>query len=136
MSTTDERPAIQLIVDVVAVDAAGSVLLCRYGPDADPAAESPRWWLPGGELEPYEHPDDVARAALGELGVGASDLTLGGVRSFRGRRGWHVMFDYRATVAGDPTGAVPAAWFDPHDLPPTAHGSFERDLITSFLAPG
>jgi ADP-ribose pyrophosphatase YjhB (NUDIX family) len=126
-----ETPAIQLIADVVAVNAAGQVLLARYG-DADDT--SPRWWLPAGELEPYEHPDDIARAAIAELGVTLDLLELAGVRSFRGRRGWHVMFDYRAHVSGDPDGAIPAAWHDTANLPPTAHGSHERETIDAVLA--
>jgi ADP-ribose pyrophosphatase YjhB (NUDIX family) len=127
---TGQQPAIQLIADVVALNDAGQVLLARYG-DADDT--SPRWWLPAGELEPYEHPDDVARTALGELGVSVESLTLHRIRSFRGRRGWHVMFDYRAEVGGDPRGDIPAAWHDPADLPPTAHGSHERETIGDVL---
>jgi ADP-ribose pyrophosphatase YjhB (NUDIX family) len=131
MST--DQPAIQLIANVVLENADGRVLLVRYD-DAERDGDTPRWWIPAGELAPYEHPDDVARAAIDGLGVAVESLALARVDSFRGRRGWHLSFDYRARGAGEPSSATPAAWHDPADLPPTAHGSWERDVITAVLA--
>lgn len=132
----NDNPAIQLIAHVVATDADGRILLARYGDDADaaPTSDDVRWWLPAGELEPYEHPDAVARRAIEELGVQVDAIALASVDSFRGRRGWHVMFDYRATVSGEPTGAPSAAWHPADQLPAMAHGNWERDTITRLLA--
>lgn len=126
------NPAVQLIAHVVATDPDGRVLLVRYGEDA--TSDDPRWWLPAGELEPYEHPDDVIRSSLDELGVEVASIALRSVDSFRGRRGWHVTFDYAADVTGEPSGPVPAAWHAPDALPATAHGHWERDLIARILA--
>jgi ADP-ribose pyrophosphatase YjhB (NUDIX family) len=131
MST--ESPAIQLIANVVLENADGHVLLVRYG-DAESEGAEPRWWIPAGELEPYEHPDDVARAAIQGYGVTIESISLARVDSFRGRRGWHLSFDYRARGGGAPSGTNPAAWHDPADLPPTAHGNWERDVITTVLS--
>lgn len=47
---TDKRPQIDLICNVVARRGDGRVLLVRYDP------EDKRWWLPGRDLVPYEHP--------------------------------------------------------------------------------
>lgn len=132
------RPAIQLIANLVVHDDHGRVLLARY----DPAGESAeadadaRWWLPAHELEDYQHPDDAARIALDEIaGVVPTSIALARVQSFRGRRGWHVSFDYAVAATGDPgSGGVMAQWFDRGDLPATMHGNWERDTIDAVLA--
>ena len=128
-----DQPAIQLIANVVLEHTDGRVLLVRYG-DAEHEGDAPRWWIPAGELEPYEHPDDVARSAIDGFGLTIESLALARIESFRGRRGWHLSFDYRARGAGEPGGAIPVAWHDPADLPPLAHGRWERDMITAVLA--
>ena len=51
---TTSQPEIQLIANVVATNPSGEVLFVKYD------LEDERWWLPGGDLEPYEHPDDRA----------------------------------------------------------------------------
>lgn len=133
MTTT---PAIQLIANVVATTPAGDVLLVQYGPGSETDEEGARWWLPARELEPYEHPDAAARAALEEVaGITVEDLALAGVQSFRGRRGWHVSFDYRAELRGAPApdGDIPAALHPADALPRTAHGRWERDLVARVL---
>jgi ADP-ribose pyrophosphatase YjhB (NUDIX family) len=113
-------PDIQLIANVVAVSPDGRVALTRYDTDDD------RWWLPGTDLEPYEHPDGAARRVIADLGL-TGDATLAGIESFRGRRGWHVAFNYRcqAEAAGHDS------WFDPTELPPTRHGAWEAEVIRS-----
>ena len=134
-----EQPSIQPIVNLVVQGSDGRVLLVRYGPDGgdDPDTER-RWWLPGRELEPYQHPDAAADLALDEidgLTVGSSGLAC--VQSFRGRRGWHLTFDYLVVASGTPTPAgVPAAWHDIDDLPRTMHGNWERDTIHAVLEAG
>jgi ADP-ribose pyrophosphatase YjhB (NUDIX family) len=131
-------PEIQLIANLVVQREDGRVLLVRY----DPAGESDdpdapvRWWLPGQQLEPYEHPDDAARDALAEIdGLTVAGVALAGVQSFRGRRGWHISFDYHVTASGEPTGTgVPGQWCDPTDLPRTMHGAWERATIDRVLS--
>ncbi len=133
-----DQPAIQLIANLVVQSADGRVLLARY----DPAGETEdndadiRWWLPAGELEPYQHPDAAATKALDDIGGLAVDrVELARVQSFRGRRGWHVSFDYSVTASGTPTSeAIPAAWFPADDLPPTMHGNWEADTIAAVRA--
>lgn len=131
-------PAIQLIANLVVVRDDGHVLLARYDPaeEGDGADAPERWWLPGQELAPYEHPDDAARTALAELvGVEPRTVELAGVQSFRGRRGWHISFDYRVTASGEPTGeGVPARWCDRGRLPRTMHGAWERTTIDRVLS--
>ena len=132
--TTPKPPAVQLIANLVVRCPDGRVLLVRYDLEDD------RWWLPGGDLEPYEHPDDRARAVLAQLpALRASAVSLSHVESFRGRRGWHVVFhdlvDAEGEVAPESAG-VPAAWHDPASLPPTAHGGWERDAVAAALGRG
>ncbi len=133
---TSDGPAIQLIANVVATSEAGAVLLVQYGEGSEADDGDARWWLPACELEPYQHPDDAARAALAEVaGIEVVGLELAGVQSFRGRRGWHVSFDYRARLRGAPSadGELPAALHDPQALPRTAHGRWERDVVARVL---
>ncbi len=134
---TSQPPPIQLIANLVVAGEPGRVLLARYGPDreSDERDADRRWWLPAHELEPYQHPDDAARIALDEIGgLDVGSCALARVQSFRGRRGWHVSFDYRVEATGDPTSAeVPAAWHPIDDLPPTMHGNWERDTIETVL---
>ncbi len=131
-------PAIQLIANLVVTNKAGSVLLVKYDAHeeaSDPEADT-RWWLPGQELAPYEHPDQAAHRALAQIsGLTVTDLALTRVQSFRGRRGWHVSFDYRVAATGDDVGDVdcPGAWFDFAHLPRTMHGPWETDTIRGVL---
>jgi ADP-ribose pyrophosphatase YjhB (NUDIX family) len=121
---SDDRPEVQVIANLVVVNDAGEVLFVRRDPEDD------RWWLPGGDLEPYEHPDERARKTLEELGgLEWTELRMAKVESFRGRRGWHVMFDYFVRAAGSPSPESGAAWF-PLDAPPrTMHGKYELESI-------
>jgi ADP-ribose pyrophosphatase YjhB (NUDIX family) len=125
---TERRPDIQLISNLVVVNSDGDVLFVRYDEDDD------RWWLPGEDLEPYEHPGDRAGKELARFGLSADRLEMVFVESFRGRRGWHVVFHYRADVSGEPTGEHEAVWFPPDAMPPTMHGKWERDAVEKVLA--
>lgn len=107
------------------------VLMVRY----DPTDEA--WWLPGAEVEPYQHPDDAAEAALIALGITDAEMSIANIQSFRGRRGWHLTFDYLVDVDEDVTlapEAPEAGWFHPDDLPATKHGRWEADTIQAVLA--
>jgi ADP-ribose pyrophosphatase YjhB (NUDIX family) len=121
---------VQLIANLVVVRPDGRVLLIRYHDDDD------RWWLPGEDLEAYEHPDAVAGRIVAETfpGLAASRPALDHIESFRGRRGWHVMFNYRVAADGDATAEAPTEWFDPADLPRTMHGPWERGVVARVLA--
>jgi ADP-ribose pyrophosphatase YjhB (NUDIX family) len=50
----------KFIANVVAVRSDGRVLLVRHDVDDE------RWWLPGEDLRPYQHPDERAREVLEE----------------------------------------------------------------------
>jgi hypothetical protein len=56
------------------------------------------------------------------------------IESFRGRRGWHVVFHYRVQAAGEPNGEYAAEWFPPDALPRTMHGRWEREAVRRVLA--
>lgn len=132
-----DQPAVQLIANLVVQGPDGAVLLARYNPagETDEDADH-RWWLPAHELEPYQHPDEAAQIALNEIGgLDIEGIELARVQSFRGRRGWHVSFDYRVGATGTPSGdAVPTGWFALDDLPHTMHGNWERDTIEAVLS--
>jgi ADP-ribose pyrophosphatase YjhB (NUDIX family) len=125
----EQQPDIQLIANLVVLRPDGRVLLVRSHADDE------RWWLPGEDLEPYEHPDERARAILdGFGGMTITSLTMEEVESFRGRRGWHVIFTYRVEADGEPGGEFPAEWFSPDELPRAMHGRWERDRVGKVLA--
>jgi ADP-ribose pyrophosphatase YjhB (NUDIX family) len=123
--------------NVVVHDDAHRVLLARYDPAAeiDDEDASTRWWLPADELSAFQHPDEAARTALEEIeGLTLRSLELRHIQSFRGRRGWHISFDYPAQATGEPRpGAVTAEWFDRQALPATLHGNWERETIDNVL---
>jgi ADP-ribose pyrophosphatase YjhB (NUDIX family) len=126
---TETRPEIQLISNLIVHDGAGRVLMVRYHRDDE------RWWLPGEDLEPYQHPDELARSILDGLpGLTYQEPVMAFVESFRGRRGWHVVFHYVVRGEGDPGGRFPASWFPADDLPRTMHGSWERDAVRRALS--
>ena len=122
---------VQLIANLVVRRPDGQILLIRYHEDDE------RWWLPGEDLEPYEHPDDAARRILAETfpGLEPAAPAFHDIESFRGRRGWHVVFNYLVAADGDATADVPTDWFAPEDLPRTMHGAWERDVIGKMLEP-
>jgi ADP-ribose pyrophosphatase YjhB (NUDIX family) len=121
-------PDIQLISNLVVTAPDGRVLLVRYDEDDE------RWWLPGGDLEPYEHPDEAADRVLAGLpGLAPKERVLAFVESFRGRRGWHVVFHYRVSTTGEPQGDVAFAWHAADALPPTAHRPWEQNAVARAL---
>jgi ADP-ribose pyrophosphatase YjhB (NUDIX family) len=126
--STERRPEIQLIVNLVVHDSDGRVLLVEGN------TEGERWALPGWELEPYEHPDDGVRQLLDDyLGLPDASASLAFVDSFRGRRGWHVTFNYRAEASGETSCERPTDWFELADFPRTVHGRWERDVVVKAL---
>ncbi len=124
----NSQPAIQLIANVVLLDPSNRVLLVRRDPDED------KWWLPGEDLEAYEHPDERVAEVIASLGVEVlkpSKLIF--IESFKGRRGWHVMFNYIAEVSAFESLDSNAQWFESCELPPTKHGRWEQTTISKVL---
>jgi len=119
------QPEIQVISSLVVQRQNGDVLLVRYDADDE------RWWLPGDDLVPYEHPDDAAKRFLERdvSGLEFEEPEMLFVESFRGRRGWHVIFHYGVRSRGEAEGAYETAWFSRDELPRTFHGSWERKVI-------
>lgn len=121
----ETKPDIQVIANLVVRNGEGRVLLTKYNPDVD------RWWLPGQDVEPFTHPDEQARKVLDSLGLDIRGLEFRRVQSFRGRRGWHLAFDYLVDADGDPDS--PAQWFEVNSLPNTMHGDWETGVISDLL---
>ena len=116
---------IQIIANLVVRNEHGQVLFVRYDP------ENEKWWLPGSDVEPYAHPDETAAQVLQQfVGIEVSACELCYVDSFRGRRGWHVVFNYDAWADGKPGGPDEARWFTPGEMPRTVHGSWEKQVVS------
>lgn len=121
---TEEIVATQVIASLVVTDRDGRVLFVRHDPD------SGKWWLPGRDVEPYTHPDDTAGAVLADLtGLETCGPEFDHVESFRGRRGWHLVFHYRVRTKGTLVGDARSRWFPADDLPVTAHGGWEKVVV-------
>jgi ADP-ribose pyrophosphatase YjhB (NUDIX family) len=125
MST--ETPNVQLIVNLVIVRD-NQTLLVRYD------TENEAWWLPGGDLEPYEQPEAATQRILKDLGLEGSTAKLARVDSFRGRRGWHVVIHYRVEATQSPVTEIPAHFFALENFPRTVHGRWERETVDAVLA--
>lgn len=124
-------PAVQVMINLVIDRGDEHLLLVQYDADRD------AWWLPGGNVEPFEHPDDAAENALNGLGITDGEMSIANVQSFRGRRGWHLTFDYLVTLDDEPSlasDAPPAGWFHFDELPDTAHGRWEHDTVEAVLS--
>jgi len=118
----------QVIANLVVRDADGAVLFVRYDPECE------KWWLPGADVEPFTHPDDAAAKVLQAIeGLSVERCDLSCVDSFRGRRGWHLVFNYDVHAVGSPGGAAPAQWFTPDDLPRTMHGAWEKQVVSRVI---
>lgn len=112
---------IQVLSNLVVRNDQGQFLLTKLNPELD------RWWLPGADVEPFTHPDEQAQKILDGLGLVAESLEFKRVQSFRGRRGWHLSFDYLVEASG--RAHNPAQWFGLDALPQTMHGDWEVNLI-------
>ena len=123
-----EAPDIQLFCNLVIRRPDGRVMLVK------PEAGDERWWLPWADLEPYQHPDDAVQAALKRMGLLGARVRFAQVQSFRGRRGWHVTFDYLVEASGDATGEMNPAWFPANDLPCPNHGEWEKNVVRDVIA--
>jgi DNA-binding PadR family transcriptional regulator/ADP-ribose pyrophosphatase YjhB (NUDIX family) len=125
-----EHPTdVQLIANLIVRRPDGRVLFIRYHDDDE------RWWLPGEDLEAYEHPDERAGAVLETTfpDLRVQRVSFHDVESFRGRRGWHVVFHYLVEADGDASSEHPTEWFEPSELPRTMHGRWEHDAVGRVL---
>jgi ADP-ribose pyrophosphatase YjhB (NUDIX family) len=123
-----QKAEIQLTSNVIIASPNGKVLLTQYDEDDE------RMWIPGASLNEYEHPDAAAIRAIADVGVATDAVAkLSHVESFRGRRGWHVMFNYVVGVEAE-VPAMCATWFDAKQLPLMAHGDWEKGVIAKALA--
>ena len=57
---TEDKVDIQIIANLVVRNGEGQVLFLRYDP------ENEKWWLPGGDVTPFTHPDEARDKALAE----------------------------------------------------------------------
>ena len=120
----------QVIANLVVRNEEGAVLLVRYDP------ENEKWWLPGQDVEPFTHPDDTVTKALeGVSGIEVTNRRLSHVESFRGRRGWHLVFHYDIRAVGEPGGKHEARWFPQDTLPRTMHGNWEKQVVAHVCDP-
>ena len=125
--TDAPKADIQLTSNVVIVSPANRVLLTQYDENDD------RFWIPGASLEEYEHPDSAALRGVADVLAGEQSVPiLSHIESFRGRRGWHVMFNYLVRIDAEPAGEE-ATWFDANALPAMAHGEWEKGVIAKAL---
>jgi ADP-ribose pyrophosphatase YjhB (NUDIX family) len=125
---TQPKADIQLTSNVVVTSPNGQILLTQYDEDDD------RMWIPGASINEYEHPDTAAIRALADIGLTSTLVTkLSHIESFRGRRGWHVMFNYLVVLDSEQVNTQ-AKWFDANKLPRTAHGDWETEVILKALS--
>ncbi len=110
----------QVIANLVTINDKGQVLLTQLD-------DSEKWWLPGEDVEPFTHPDDTVAKIAAKLTGEALKPNFDHLESFRGRRGWHLMFNYvlLAGAARNEDGD----WHDVDALPKTAHGNWEKQVI-------
>ena len=69
-------------------------------------------------------------------GLTVARMAMAEVESFRGRRGWHLVFHYDVRAEGAPDGPNEARWFAADDLPRTVHGAWEKDVVARLTAAG
>lgn len=123
---SDSDASVQVIANLVIHDGNHKVLLVQTNPDTE------RWWLPGQDVEPFTHPDAAADNTIQQLNCSVKrGPEFKRVQSFRGRRGWHLIFDY--LVLAQPQTSTSAGWFTVDDLPRTMHGDWERNVIDELL---
>ncbi len=128
---TDVRCAVHTLISDVVVLADSAVLLVKDA-DADRG-----WRLPGGLLHHGEHPKVGARRILREqVGVDLEFLELAEIESVPGAT-WHLYFHFRTDLDRRPEPGPSVGelrLFQLEHLPPTAHGTWERDVIYRVVA--
>jgi hypothetical protein len=121
------NPDVQLISNLVVVNDHGEILFVR------PDLSDDRWWLPSADLAPYQHPNERAEQVLKAIpGLDWLEPRMMKVESFRGRRGWHIMFDYYVRARGEVDGTR-AGWYPLDNFPRTMHGPYEKATVQHIL---
>lgn len=123
-----------LWVDVVVCDDS-AVLLVR--PTA-PREGTVEWHLPGAALQYGEAPDVAARRVLHDTVVlDPEDVQLVDVESIVRDGVWTLAFHFRCDADRPPQAGqqiAEARFFQVEHLPPTAHGTREREIIFRVLS--
>lgn len=123
-----------LWVDVVVRDDS-AVLLIR---PAAPRGETADWRLPGTAMQYGEAPDATARRVLHDhVGLDPEDIQLASVESTMRDGVWTLIFHFRCDADRPPRAGpeiAEARFFQVEHLPPTAHGTHERDTIFQVLS--
>ena len=118
-----------LCVDVIVMDDS-AVLLVRPNPAHE---DAPGWRLPGEMLRFGEAPETCARRILrDQLGLEPEWVALAEVESSVDGGVWSLVFHFRCDADRRPApgpAMAEARFFQIEHLPPTAHGTRERDVI-------
>ena len=121
---TESTVDTQVIANLVVRNPGGEVLFVRYDPDSE------KWWLPGQDVAPFAHPDAAAAEVAGAIGLSdVKSCRFSHFDSFRGRRGWHIVFHYDVRASGEASGPHEARWYAAGAFPRTAHGGWEKQVI-------
>lgn len=118
---------IQVVVNLIVVNGDSQVLYLKRDPKLE------KWWLPGEDVEPFTHPDAQATKIAASIGLTHDPIQYRRLQSFRGRRGWHLMFDYLVEANGSVS--EPYRWFDIGSPPTSMHGEWERSVVHAVLNP-
>ena len=112
----------KLITDVTVLHN-DKILLVKYK-DVNKYDHQRGWFLPDGELNEFEAPDDSAKRILKEqIGVSDANVKISFVESFEGNdKSWHLVFHYETTLPSPPEINASAdietfKWFDIKSLP-------------------
>ena len=125
-----------LWVDIVVCDDS-AVLLVRPTVPREGTAELR---LPGAALQDGEAPDAAARRVLhDDVGLDPTYVPLADVESTMSDGVWTLIFHFRCDADRPPQAGrqiAEARFFQVEHLPPTAHGTRERDTVFRVLSVG
>src|SRR6266849_398837 len=134
MHTETRSGLTALWVDVVVCDDS-AVLLVRA---PAPQEGTPEWRLPEAAMQYGEAPDAAARGVLHDhLGLDPEHIHLADVESTMREGVWTLIFHFRCDADRPPQPGpeiAEARFFQVEHLPPTAHGTRERDIIFRVLS--
>ncbi|OLC28730.1 MAG: hypothetical protein AUH31_08270 [Armatimonadetes bacterium 13_1_40CM_64_14] len=136
MDTETRSGPTAMWVDVVICDDS-AVLLVRPTAKREENAE---WRLPGAALQYGEAPDAAARRVLRDhVGLDPESVPLADVESTLRDGVWTLTFHFRCDAERPPQPGQQIAevrFFQVEHLPPTAHGTRERDIVFRVLSVG
>lgn len=136
MHTETRSGPTALWVDIVVCDGS-AVLLVRPTAPREGTAE---WRLPGAPMQYGEAPDAAARRVLHDhVGLDPESAQLADVESTVRDGVWTLTFHFRCDADRPPQPGPQieeARFFQVEHLPPTAHGTRERDIVFRVLSAG